>query len=302
MQVKQDTTIAQFVFDHDPALDLPVLVNELDQALQKSGAGQRRITWDCDDLALIDVDDARFALSYADAETGAGAPQRSLMISVGPTPGIDGDFDSERHSDLCHGIAERLRLRFAPEHTVWHNVKGPVTPDLIDDLFDRLPEFDATPKRPSDLRSAPARALRAFPEADLSEPVSFAEKAQAVKAAKAERARALETQKVRAGDDEPANTIPPILRPPRTELGRVRAALYPEAETAKPVETRMRLAAHTMDTTLMLVFLPAGAAMLTYSLLKGGNVNASARMMAITCTVLGLTQLSPWANEVLRFI
>ena len=82
MQVKQDTTIAQFVFDHDPALDLPVLVNELDQALQKSGAGQRRITWDCDDLALIDVDDARFALSYADAETGTGAPQRSLTSLV----------------------------------------------------------------------------------------------------------------------------------------------------------------------------------------------------------------------------
>lgn len=302
MPLAQETTIAQFLFDHDPALDLPQLVNELDMALQKSGSGTRRITWDCDDLALIDVDEARFALSYADS--GPDMSRRSLMISVGPTPGADGSFDGERHSALCHSIAERLRERFAPEQTLWHNVKGPVTADLIDDLFDRLPEFEATPKRPIDLRSDPARAIRAFPEAEAAEPVSFAEKAQAVKAAKAERARLLEAQKKAkpAKDAEAANTIPPILRPPRTELGRVRAALYPDAETEKPQETRMRLAAHTMDTTLMLVFLPAGAAMLTYSVLKGGNVNASARMMAITCTVLGLTQLSPWASEVLRFI
>lgn len=300
MQITQDTTIAQFVFDHDPALDLPRLVGELDTALQKSGAGQRRITWDCDDLAFIDVDDARFALGYADA-TGKD-DRRSLMVSVGPPPDGSADFDGDRHAALCQSIAARLRDRFAPEHTVWHNVKGPVTTDLIDDLFDRLPEFDATPKRPNDLRSAPARAIRAFPEAERAEPVSFAEKAQAVKAAKAERARAMEAQKRAEDIPEPANTIPPILRPPRTELGRVRAALYPEAETEKPPETRMRIAAHTMDTTLMLVFLPAGAAMLTYSLLKGGNVNASARMMALTCTVLGLSQFSPWATEVLRFI
>ena len=36
-----DGTIAQFVFDHDPALDLALLVKELDGALQRSGAGKR---------------------------------------------------------------------------------------------------------------------------------------------------------------------------------------------------------------------------------------------------------------------
>lgn len=300
MSMMQSSTIAQFVFDRDPALDLPVLVQELDSALQKSGAGQRTITWDCDDLALLDVEQSRFALSYSDAQ-GDEVP-RSLMISVGPNPASTAaDFDRQRHDELCHMIADRLQARYAPEQTIWHQVKGPVTTDLIDDLFDRLPVFDATPKKPSDLRSDPARALRAFPE---TEPVSFAEKAQAVKAAKAERARALEAKEKAETLPEPANALPPILRPPRTELGRVRAALYAEPATAetKGENTRMRLAAHTMDTTLMLVFLPAGAAMLTYSVLKGGNVNASARMMAITCTVLGLSQFTPWASEIMRFV
>lgn len=300
MSMMQNSTIAQFVFDRDPALDLPVLVQELDSALQGSGAGQRTITWDCDDLVLLDVEQSRFALSYG-AASEPDQP-RSLMISVGPNPRSQGDtFDRDRHNQLCHMIAERLTARLGPDRTFWHNVKGPVTTDLIDDLFDRLPEFDATPKKPSDLRSEPARALRAFPE---TEPVSFAEKAQAVKAAKAERARALDAAEKAGEIPEPANALPPILRPPRTELGRVRAALYPEAEVTetKAQNTRMRLAAHTMDTTLMLVFLPAGAAMLTYSVLKGGNVNASARMMAITCTALGLSQFSPWAAEIMRFV
>lgn len=300
MSLMQNSTIAQFMFNRDPALDLPVLVQELDSALQKSGAGQRTITWDCDDLALLDVEQSRFALSYS--EPADDDAPRSLMISVGPNPKAEGAaFDRQRHDELCHMIADRLQARFEPDQTLWHQVKGPVTTDLIDDLFDRLPEFDATPKRPSDLRSDPARALRAFPE---TEPVSFAEKAQAVKAAKAERARVLEAKEKADTIPEAANALPPILRPPRTELGRVRAALYPEAApvVTKAQNTRMRLAAHTMDTTLMLVFLPAGAAMLTYSVLKGGNVNASARMMAITCTVLGLSHFTPWATEILRFV
>jgi hypothetical protein len=300
MSMMQNSTIAQFVFDRDTVLDLSVLVKELDLALQHSGAGQRTITWDCDDVALLDVEQSRFALSYG--EPAAPDQPRSLMISVGPSPGSQTDsFDRQRHEALCHLIADRLKIRFEPDQTFWHNVKGPVTADLIDDLFDRLPEFDATPKRPIDLRSEPTRALRAFPE---TEPVSFAEKALAVKAAKAERARVLDGAEKAATIPEAANSLPPILRPPRTELGRVRAALYaePEPQESKAQTTRMRLAAHTMDTTLMLVFLPAGAAMLTYSVLKGGNVNASARMMAVTCTILGLSQFSPWASEIMRFV
>lgn len=285
-----DSTIAQFVFDRDPALNLALLVKELDAALERSGAGRRNITWDCDDVAIVDLDAVRFTLSYT-GEAAIGLPA-SLMISVGPGPNRRNDpADRRRYEGLCHLIAERLRARFAPRETLWHQVAGPVTTDLVDDLFDRLPDLSNGAPRPMTRRSAPAEAIRAFPETELGLPVSFVEKAMAIRAAKAERQRAAQS---RPAAPHPANDArPDAARSP--ELGRVRSALYP-VEESPPQNVRMRLAASTLDVTLMVVYLPMGAAMLTCSLLRGGDVNASARVMALTCTMLGIAHyfgLSP---------
>lgn len=286
-----DSTIAQFVFDRDPALNLGLLVKELDAALERSGAGRRNITWDCDDVAILDLDAVRFTLSYT-GEAAIGLPA-SLMISVGPGPNRQHDpADRRRYEGLCHLLAERLRARFAPRETLWHQVAGPVTTDLVDDLFDRLPDLSNGTPKPVNRRSAPAEAIRAFPEAEVGLPVSFVEKAMAIKAAKAERARsALQGLAAGAKSAPPptANDMPDA-RAMGPELSRVRAALYPEPD--RPTDNvRMRLAASTLDVTLMVVYLPMGAAMLTCSLLRGGDVNASARVMALTCTMIGIAQL-----------
>lgn len=39
---------------------------------------------------------------------------------------------------------------------------------------------------------------------------------------------------------------------------------------------------------MLVVYMPMGAAMLTCSVLRGGNVHQSARMMALACTALAL--------------
>lgn len=289
-----DSTIAQFVFDRDPTLNLPVLVRELDAALERSGAGRRTITWDCDDLAFLDLDAVRFTLCYS-GDPLPGLPS-SLMISVGPAPGHhDATTDRRRYEQLCHLIADRLRERFAPRQTLWHQVAGPVTSELVDDLFDRLPDLSDGPARtPLARRSATAEAIRAFPEAD-DMPVSFVDKALAIRAAKAERARL--APRTTPPMQAPANSQPDTGRSTPADLTRIRSALYPDdgRETA-PENVRMRLAASTLDVTLMVVYLPMGAAMLTISVLRGGSVNASARVMALTCTALAFGQafgLSP---------
>lgn len=284
-----DSTIAQFVFDRDPALNLGLLVKELDAALERSGAGRRSITWDCEDVAFLDLDAVRFTLSYT-GEAAIGLPA-SLMISVGPGPNSRHDAaDRRRYEGLCHLIADRLRARFAPRETLWHQVAGPVTTDLVDDLFDRLPDLSNGPPKTLTRRSAPAEAIRAFPETEEGMPVSFVEKAMAIKAAKAERARAAMQHGSRGQTGAaPANDLPGS-NPNSPELTRVRAALYPAPE-APPQNVRMRLAASTLDVTLMAVYLPMGAAMLTCSLLRGGDVHASARVMALTCTMIGIAQV-----------
>ncbi|MBU9699473.1 hypothetical protein GU927_016630 [Rhodobacteraceae bacterium HSP-20] len=281
-----DSTIAQFVFDRDPALNLGLLVSELDAALERSGAGRRSVTWDGDDLAFLDLDGARFTLSYT-GETAPGLPS-SLMLSVGPTPALRGLPPDPRHyHELCHLIADRLRARFAPRETLWHQVAGPVTADLVDDLFDRLPDLSGDiPAPPIVRRALRSDAIRAFPEADM--PASFVEKAMAIRAAKAERARATAAQPARSRAPEPANSQPDLPRRAAPELDRVRTALYPQDEETPAENVRMRLAATTLDVTMLIVYLPMGAAMLTCSLLRGGNVTQSARMMALACTALGL--------------
>ncbi|WP_434611867.1 hypothetical protein [Tabrizicola sp. M-4] len=293
------STIAQFVFDRDPALNLPLLVRELDGALGRSGAGRRRVTWDCDDLVFVDLDGVRFSLSYT-GEPLPGLPS-SLMISVGPGPDRDHDAaDRRRYEDLCHLIADRLRSRFTPRETLWHQVAGPVTADLVDDLFDRLPDFSTQNHRhPLARRAAPAKAIRAFPETEEGMPASFVEKALAIKAAKAERARAtLAGLRPVASQAEPGRQAPPPANalgnptPASPELNRVRAALYPTPEESTGQDIRMRLAASTLDVTLMVVYLPMGAAMLTCSMLRGGNVNNSARVMALTCALLAFGHIA----------
>lgn len=286
-----DSTIAQFVFDRDPALNLSVLVRELDDALGRSGAGDRHITWDCEDLVFVDLHGVRFTLSYT-GEPALGLPS-SLMISVGPGSDLHPDnradaADRRRYEDLCHLIADRLRARFAPRETLWHQVAGPVTADLVDNLFDRLPDFSTgAAARPLARRSPPAEAIRAFPETDGGMPVSFVEKAMAIKAAKAERARAAVTRMSNAAT-APANSQPDLPRRPSGDLDQIRNALYPDAPETTGQNVRMRLAASTLDVTLMVVYLPMGAAMLTCSLLRGGDVHASSRVMAMTCTLLAL--------------
>lgn len=283
-----DSTIAQFVFDRDPALNLALLVSELDAALGRSGAGRRAVTWDSDDIAFLDLDGARFTLSYT-GESAPGLPS-SLMLSVGPGPDSrDMPGDHRRYHDLCHLIADRLRARFAPRETLWHHVAGPVTADLVDDLFDRLPDLSGAAPQPLARRTPQAEAIRAFPEADM--PASFVEKAMAIRAAKAERARAAmkpSPKSAPAAKTEPANSQPDLPRRPAADLSRIRAALYPPEQETPSENVRMRLAATTLDVTMLVVYLPMGAAMLTCSALKGGNIHQSARMMALACTALAL--------------
>lgn len=98
-----------------------------------------------------------------------------------------------------------------------------------------------------------------------------------------------------------ANDVPDVPLTDHAIIGRVRAALYPPADTEAAPSPQLRLAAHAMDATLIAVALPVGIAMLTYSLLKGGRAQVSARVMAVTCTAVTLAQ-TPLAAQVSHWL
>ncbi|MFN4153204.1 MAG: hypothetical protein ACK4HF_00990 [Paracoccaceae bacterium] len=81
----------------------------------------------------------------------------------------------------------------------------------------------------------------------------------------------------------PANDRLSMLDPHVDDLSRLRAALYPAQARAAPapLNTKMRLTAHAMNATLIIVWAPLGAAVMTYALLKGENMKFSSRLMVL---------------------
>jgi hypothetical protein len=70
------------------------------------------------------------------------------------------------------------------------------------------------------------------------------------------------------------------------EAARMRAALYTTPQETP--STALRLAAHAINATMVAIALPVGAAAMTYSFMRGENVNASARMLAVLGIAIGL--------------
>lgn len=68
------------------------------------------------------------------------------------------------------------------------------------------------------------------------------------------------------------------------ELTQVRDALHRQnsMDASAVLSTPMRLAVHALNATLIVVWAPLGAAVMTYSLLKGEDLTLSARLMVLT--------------------
>jgi hypothetical protein len=97
-----------------------------------------------------------------------------------------------------------------------------------------------------------------------------------------------------------ANDQPDLPLPHDAELARLRLALYPPepvSEEGPQYSTQMRLAAHCLNATLILVWSPLGAAVMTYSILRGEDMRLSARTMAVAGTLFALAH-SPLGQTV----
>lgn len=261
-----NSTIAQMVYLNPQTLNFARIVKELEAVLSRLNGNNVLITWDCDDLVMFDLVTTRIALAWNDRPgKGFGG---CLTVSVGPTPADAANAGDPGHDVLCSRLAERIQNRFPPDAILWHQAPGVVRAELIDALADALPPPSvilppvAAPEPP--LRPA-KRAVRAIARQPAPTAVMPAV----------------------------ANDAPHI--PPRrnAELARLREALYPpvlDGEIMPPLSTQMRLAVHALNATLILVWAPLGAAVMTYSLLKGEDIRLSARIMAMTGTLFALSQ------------
>jgi hypothetical protein len=99
-------------------------------------------------------------------------------------------------------------------------------------------------------------------------------------------------QVLQAAPSEVSNDMPRLPGLDQNRIRAVRAALYDptEMEVDDRPSAVTRITATAMDTTLIVVCLPVGAAMLTYHVLRGGEIRHSAHAVALTGLFLALAK------------
>ncbi|MBD3765490.1 MAG: hypothetical protein IE927_12380 [Rhodobacterales bacterium] len=393
MSARATSTIAQLLYLRPPQLNFAHVVRELDVALARCPADRRDLTWDCEDVAVFNLDGSRIVLGYSEDLRGRYAACLTVSVGHGEEEGLT-DILARRRDGLARMICDRLILRWPCDDEAWHTLDRIVTAEVVDDLLDALMQTPAQPwaagvdeaelidpatvdaaladdpavidrlmarmmaelaardqtvvplrpaARPAPAVADPPPAALADPEvvadpvadpvADQAAPSVAASAADPAAEPAPEPAPAVEdlaTDRPRItplsppcarprprpilrmavrppAEAAPANDQPDLPRPRDPELERVRAALYPAEPVAAapqdlaPLSTQMRLAVHAMNATMIVVALPVGAAMMTYSLLRGEDMRLSGRAMALTGAVLAFGN-SPFAREVLALM
>lgn len=258
-------SVVALEFRRRPSINFADIVEEFDIAFQLVDSRTRSLTWDCDDIALIDRDSLRVALGWLPAKEDDGSWH--LVIAVGlPPQARDDEIDLGSIKFLADRIVERTR-EFLPFNAVMHGeATQPVSADLVDTVFDLL--RTSTSEMASD--TAKRRKPAARPEASAT------------------------THPQESAADPYADMVhsmsPPWMTDAEAESKGPREALYPHepegfphrvglsgeftnqmgqllltrAEPTKP----LRLTIHTLALSLCLYVPALGAALFAYTMLR----------------------------------
>ncbi len=295
MTIPLRSTIAQMLYPTEKALDFPRIVAELETVLTRLRGEALDIDWDCDDIVYFDTDDTRIMLSCA--QYGRTGQETCLIVAVGPSDlqyAIGGAPDLS-HPGLCSRLVERIRSQNTPEVILWSEVEGPMNSDVADALMDRLAPIPAA--------AQPLPPVDSILDAVLKTDQSKTDTSRLAAEARGRvRPSAMRPNPMRQNED---GTTRPAQRPmaarpaaaDETQVRLRRAFGRPKAGEPRRAATPVRVLAHTMNAATILVYPPIGAAVMTYSLLKGEDIRLSARIMSVAVALLGLTQ-TPFGQTV----
>ena len=128
-------SVVAMEFRTRPSVAFKQIVEEFDTAFQMVDARSRSLSWDCEDIAIIDRDDLRVALGWLPASEED--KRWHLIIAVGAPPQVEMDnIDIGSLRYLASAIAERTQ-DYLPFSAVMHGeATQPICADLIDMVFD----------------------------------------------------------------------------------------------------------------------------------------------------------------------
>lgn len=244
-------TVAALQYSARPALGFVDIVEEFDIAFQACAVNQRRLTWDCDDIAIFDQDTFRIALGWMQPRTPDGAWY--LIIAVGRSP-FAGTARVTRR--MCEDLACRIIKRtgdYLPHDAVFRSdVSQPVDAGLIDAITERLASHADNAQTPPDT-SARSETIQGSP-------------------ARPKASSGFEPFRLRLPAAQGVSPIPSTddsmgLMAENDDLRRLREALCGttiETEITLP----MHLSIYALGATMLLQAPPVGAALLVYTVLR----------------------------------
>ncbi|MEM6499317.1 MAG: hypothetical protein AAF709_21650 [Pseudomonadota bacterium] len=243
MNAQAHGSIVAMEFKAAPGISFKAFVDDFDLAFQMVDSRTRSLSWERDDIAIVDRDYVRVALGWLPSEA-KGKPWH-LIIAVGSAPDEDlTRIEPASYEFLADRILDRTS-EFLPATAVLRGeASQPVAAPLMDNLFDLLSAEDSAIHGDTD---APEDVIREGEEGNYADMVDSMLPPWARDANRSEDF----ADKVFDKADEML-----IEKNPLFKLG--------QSECSDP----MRLTIHTLALSMCLYVPPLGAALFTYTMLR----------------------------------
>ena len=130
-------TIAALQYSQRPPLDFTDIVEEFDIAFQDDSISRRRLTWDCDDVAIFDRETVRVALGWMPPES-EDQPWH-LIVAVGTSPdAADTPITREFCEDMAAHILERTSEYLPYDAVLRSEADGAIDAEMIDTIAGQI--------------------------------------------------------------------------------------------------------------------------------------------------------------------
>jgi hypothetical protein len=166
------THVTHLFYSVTPTLNFAQVVTDLQSTLPDDPTSHLVLTWDCDDIAILDLGDLRLIVGFLD--TLPGPHTACFTIAMGRAPGAaDPQIAQQDSAQIYSALIAHMERRQPCDHRAEHHLDAELTPDLMDQLGDALLDPSSATRhavatiggvatldvaRPADLPMAPVAA------------------------------------------------------------------------------------------------------------------------------------------------
>ena len=129
--------IVQLLYRNTPSFNLAHVVSEMCKTFSLADGHDHNLTWDCDDIALLDLNSTRLVIGFSDNILGTHAACVTVAVGQSPQPGC-APLTKNMQLSLCRRVTDLINQRYQSDVQQTRSLDQPLTVDLIDAVVDAL--------------------------------------------------------------------------------------------------------------------------------------------------------------------